>query len=145
MRANNRSTRRGYSLASLLVTIAVIGLCLTMIRFATSGMDTTGDRYHKVMGLIVSSGVLGALFGGVLTIWNRHGIGQVLAGIPGGAVIGAAGGALATITVPWHLVAAIPLVVIVPAYLRLQVRIARERQRTVGPWDERGDDRLRWG
>lgn len=112
------AARKGFSLGALLLAIAIIAISLAMVRaalqwnFSDQGPHATRGA---VLMLILTCALAGGVFSLILAIWSHAPWPYVIAALFGGAFLGAGAGAQATLPVPWTVICAAPIVVILSA------------------------------
>jgi hypothetical protein len=126
--------RTSFSLATLLLMMAIAAVGLASIRAALAGAwqgEAAGLRNmnSQTVVLIAAGAVCGALFGLVLAAWNRKGLLVGIASFFGGLFLGAAAGAQCCVKVDWQVIFAAPFVLVSSALL-----VALNRRR----WSQRG-------
>jgi hypothetical protein len=106
---------RSFSLTTLLllVTLSAIGLASVRTAIARTWHAPNG----ATVGLMVAAGIGGALFGLVLSAWNRNGWPADVGSMVGGFYLGVTAGAQLTNPVDWQLLCAVPIVLISTAML----------------------------
>jgi hypothetical protein len=117
-RSRSQSPRNGFSLAMLLLFIAIIAVALATIRAAFDTElreETTGVAATRadVLSLLAPFALAGGTFAAVAAIWNRVRWYLWPAALGGGAFVGAAAAAQATLPVSW------PVLCLGPALLVL--------------------------
>jgi hypothetical protein len=121
---------RHFSLATLLLLMAIAAVAMASTRTALAGMWR--GQSPGVVGLVVLGGLFGLAFGIGFALWNRGNWYGILGSIVGGPCLGAAAGVQLGVGVEWPVIFAAPFILIVT----LLVVAANRRRRLAARWVE---------
>lgn len=114
-------TRRSFSIAALLMLIAITAVGSASIRAALGEDLPVASRLvglARVIGAAMLAGaVVGTIFGLILAAWNRNDLPAAFGSAVGGFFLGAAAAAQCTVKVDWRYIFATPIVLVSVATL----------------------------